>query len=116
MHIHKEGYKTLTVSGAALFALNTLGYMLLPRMVFYGVFGVSGAAYALLTSFFRSPARQTPAQPNTIFAPADGVVVNIERVRETEYFNDERLVVSIFLSVFNVHINWVPVQGKVTYF
>jgi phosphatidylserine decarboxylase len=52
---------------------------------------------------------------NTVFAPADGRIVNIKRVHESEFFQDDRLMVSIFMSVFNVHKNWIPVDGKVVY-
>lgn len=53
---------------------------------------------------------------NLIFSPADGTVVNIKEVCEPEYFRDKRLLVSVFMSVWNVHINWYPLTGIVKYF
>jgi phosphatidylserine decarboxylase len=50
---------------------------------------------------------------NTVVAAADGKVVVIEEVDENEYFHDRRLMVSIFMSVTNVHANWFPVEGVV---
>jgi len=50
---------------------------------------------------------------DSVVAPADGKIVAIEEVFEPEYFKDNRLQVSIFMSVFNVHANWFPVSGKV---
>lgn len=49
-------------------------------------------------------------------APADGTVVVVEEVTENEYFNDRRLLVSVFMSLSNVHINWFPVGGRIEYF
>lgn len=51
-----------------------------------------------------------------MLAPADGKVVVIEETDETEYFNDRRLQVSVFMSIYNVHVNWVPVPGIIKYF
>jgi len=48
-----------------------------------------------------------------VIAPADGTIVAIEEVMENEYFHDKRLQVSIFMSIFNVHANWFPVNGTV---
>jgi phosphatidylserine decarboxylase len=48
-----------------------------------------------------------------IVAPADGTIVVIEEVTENEYFHEKRLQVSVFMSLFNAHINWIPCDGKV---
>ena len=53
------------------------------------------------------------SDPNLLIAPADGRVVVIEPTTENEYFHDRRLQVSIFMSPFNVHANWYPIEGKV---
>ena len=65
--------------------------------------------------FFRDPKRAVP-QEGFIYAPADGKVVVIEKTTESEYFKDERIQVSIFMSVWNVHINWYPVAGEQSYY
>ena len=66
-------------------------------------------------SFFRVPKRIVNYNGNAIVSSADGKVVAIETVTETEYFNDERVMISVFMSPFNVHVNWYPVGGKVSY-
>ncbi|MFM1912329.1 MAG: Phosphatidylserine decarboxylase, partial [Bacteroidota bacterium] len=66
--------------------------------------------------FFRVPVRTTRLNDDLIIAPADGKVVVIEEVIETEYFNDKRRQVSIFMSPLNVHINFNPISGIVKYF
>ena len=59
--------------------------------------------------------RKVTASENEVVAPADGKVVVIEEVEETEYFKDKRLQVSIFMSPINVHVNRYPINGKVQY-
>lgn len=65
--------------------------------------------------FFRNPPRNIPTEPGLIVSPADGVVLNIEQVFEGDYLKTEAQKVSIFLSIFNVHINRSPMDGKVEY-
>ncbi len=65
--------------------------------------------------FFREPQRPQLTEPGALFSPADGKVVVIEEVEEREYFGDRRLQISIFMSVTDVHINWFPIAGRVSY-
>lgn len=65
--------------------------------------------------FFRKPNRKRIADPDVVFSAADGKVVVIEEVFEKEFFNDKRIQVSVFMSLFNVHMNWFPVGGAVVY-
>jgi phosphatidylserine decarboxylase len=69
----------------------------------------------LVLQFFRNPIRKTEAKENEIVAPADGKIVVIEEVNETEYFKDKRIQVSIFMSPINVHVNRYPISGTVKY-
>ena len=67
-----------------------------------------------MLNFFRCPVRiLKDYQTGTITAPADGTVVVVEEVMENEYFHEKRIQVSIFMSLFNAHVNWVPCNGKV---
>ena len=61
------------------------------------------------------PSHDTRNTNDIVVAPADGKVVVIEEVEENEYFHDKRIMISIFMSVFNVHANWIPVDGKVKF-
>ncbi|NPV89368.1 MAG: phosphatidylserine decarboxylase family protein [Firmicutes bacterium] len=63
--------------------------------------------------FFRNPARVIPQDPGLIVSPADGVVQRVEKVYEGDYLHAEAQRVSIFLNIFNVHINRTPMQGRV---
>lgn len=73
-----------------------------------------GATYLVLVNFFRCPIRIFEGDTEgLVLAPADGKIVVIEEVDENEYFHDRRLMISIFMSLFNVHANWIPVDGVV---
>ena len=69
----------------------------------------------LILQFFRNPKRGAKNIFDEILAPVDGKVVAIEEVLETEYFNDKRIQVSIFMSPFNVHVTRYPISGSVKY-
>jgi phosphatidylserine decarboxylase len=71
--------------------------------------------YVFLLFFFRMPSRNLDPDPGLVYAPADGKVVVIEETLEREYFNDERLQISIFMSPFNMHSNKYPVSGQIKY-
>jgi len=67
-----------------------------------------------MVNFFRCPIRLFGEDTtNVVVAPADGKIVVVEEVDENEYFQDKRLMISIFMSVVNVHANWYPVDGTV---
>jgi phosphatidylserine decarboxylase len=69
----------------------------------------------LVLQFFRNPRRFTNPDDDVVIAPVDGKVVVIEEVFESEYFNEKRLQVSIFMSPINVHVTRYPVGGKVKF-
>ena len=71
--------------------------------------------YSLILWFFRNPKRKIIIYDNRILSPADGKVVNIEQVKENEFFKDERIQISIFLSITNIHVTRFPISGKVIY-
>ena len=117
IRLHREGTEILRHSLAALVVVNVLLYFLLRGVTlvpFYVVAAISLVLYAIAVNFFRCPLRQFNGDPeDTVVAAADGKVVVIEEVEENEYFHDRRLMVSIFMSITNVHANWFPVEGMV---
>jgi phosphatidylserine decarboxylase len=115
--IHKEGYKILGFSLLILLALNVFVQIVWSDITLlkWSFVVCSAMFYIFLLFFFRLPLRQLQADPGLVYAPADGKVVVIEETMVTEYFNDMRLQVSIFMSPFNVHCNRYPVSGKVKY-
>lgn len=115
--LHHEGTVILRNSLAAILVINGLLYFLLKDVCllpFYIILAISIILYAIAINFFRCPIRLFEGDvEGTVVAAADGKVVVIEEVEENEYFHDRRLMVSIFMSVTNVHANWFPVEGIV---
>ncbi len=115
MKVHKEGNNILLILFLILLLIN-LGafYFTGGCFLFYFIASVSAFFFLMVLNFFRSPRRVFPGDSEgMVVACADGTVVAIEEVMENEYFHDKRMMVSIFMSVFNVHANWFPVAGKV---
>ena len=79
----------------------------------YIIYASAFVFYFFVVRFFRNPERLSEYPNDSVISSADGTVVVIEEVIETEYFNDKRIQVSVFMSLHNVHINWFPVSGKV---
>jgi phosphatidylserine decarboxylase len=114
MSISKEGIPALL--GLLFFnvALGWLGYHYgNPAMI--GVFYLFVLLFVFCLYFFRDPKRLPPKDPNVIVSPADGKVVEIKTVNESLYLKQEVTRVAIFLSVFDVHVNYVPLGGQVDY-
>lgn len=115
--LHHEGTVILRNSLVAILVINGLLYFLLKDVCllpFYIILAISIILYAIAVNFFRCPIRLFEGDvEGTVVAAADGKVVIIEEVEENEYFHDRRLMVSIFMSVTNVHANWFPVEGIV---
>jgi phosphatidylserine decarboxylase len=117
MAIHKEGYKILIIGFTILLVLNiVVGIVWSENSLLKWAFLVfSLLMYIFVLFFFRLPARNLEPDPGLIYAPADGKVVVIEEAIEKEYFRDNRLQISIFMSPFNMHSNRYPVSGLVKY-
>lgn len=117
MTLHKAGYKLLLKILGVGILLNLASYYFINNIVIvYTILITSIVIYLLIVNFFRFPNRVIIQDDNTILAPADGKIVVIEETEEPEYFKDRRIQVSIFMNIFNVHINWFPVNGIIKYF
>lgn len=117
IRIHREGTDTLAYSLLAIVAIAfVLWYTLDCKAPFWCFVVVFGVAWAVVLNFYQCPIRYFNGETDGIVvAPADGKVVVIEEVEECEYFHEKRLMISIFMSLFNVHANWFPVDGKVKF-
>lgn len=115
MKLHHEGRTELTVLFLALFAINApLLYFFGKNVLTYLLLCISVVVFLIFVNFYRSPYRRFLGDmENSIVSPADGKIVAIEEVYEPEYFNEKKLQVSVFMSPFNVHANWFPINGKV---
>jgi phosphatidylserine decarboxylase len=106
MQIVKEGYPFIAFSA------------LLTVLVFYvaGPFAILPLVLMFYFAyFFRNPNRKTVADANILYSPADGTVMSVEDFHDEEYLNADATKVTIFLSVFNVHVNRSPMAGEIKY-
>ena len=71
--------------------------------------------YSMILWFFRNPKRNIIIDDNVILSPADGKIVDIKEVNENEFFKDDRIKISIFLSITNIHVTRFPISGKIIY-
>lgn len=117
--IHEEGTKAILITVVVIVALIILVNWLCPsQTVWHYLFYALVALVLFLTvRFFRVPIwRKTTIEENAVISPADGEVAANEVVMEKEYFHDERRQISIFMSIYDVHVNFFPFNGKVTYY
>lgn len=119
MKLHREGYLVMAIGLLILTAIQVGNFFLFKATGWLWLFllltlGALVMAY-LIIQFFRVPKRDCVFEVNDIMCPADGEIVVIEEVTETEYFNDKRIQISIFMSPMNVHANYHPISGIVKY-
>jgi len=113
--IHREGRWIVFITVCILLTLVVLSTLYLPYQVNYLSSAISLAVLILVLRFFRVPDRRTYVDELSITAPANGKVVVIEQVDQEEYLKGPCRQVSIFMSIHDVHINYFPVSGKISY-
>jgi len=118
IQIHKEGKAPLVRMFIVLLLINIVTFTFLPDTPFTVIiFGLSLLLFAMSLNFYKKPERTYKGDLyGLVNAPTDGKVVAIEKVFENEFLHDERIKISIFMSFFNAHSNWVPVTGKIIHF
>ncbi|SPF56772.1 Phosphatidylserine decarboxylase proenzyme [Candidatus Desulfosporosinus infrequens] len=104
--ISRDGWLYLAISGV----LTVLAYWIWPWLVI-----LPGIVFVFIAFFFRNPERDIPTDELSLVSPADGVVMDVERVFEDQFLHGESIRVRIFLSIFNVHVNRSPMVGKVAF-
>lgn len=117
MKINKEGYRIIGMTGLICLAIWLLVYFFIESVAAYIWFmaGFLIIFWFFVAAFFREPRRVQIHDDELIFSPCDGRVVVTEVVHESEYIDCEMMQISIFMSVTNVHMNWLPVGGEVEY-
>lgn len=118
MKFHKEGYPSLVIILFIIGLLNVVIYFTLfayPIAVYTGWI-ISFFLLFMILQFFRSPNRKVIINEKQVLSPCDGKVVVIEEAEETEYLNEKRKQISIFMSPINVHNNRYPIGGEIKYF
>ena len=117
--LHEEGTRAILVTLCIIAGLTVLVNWIWPsQTVWHYLFYAFELVVLVLTvRFFRVPIwRTTTLVEDAVLAPADGVIAANEEVMENEYFHDKRRQISIFMSIYDVHINFFPFDGEVTYY
>ena len=113
---HKEGHYIITVSFIITAMINLLSRSFIDNnTLIYSIGIVTIIILILILQFFRNPKRKAKINDNIIISPVDGKVVAIEKVYEKEYFKDERILISIFMSPLNVHVTRYASSGKIKF-
>jgi phosphatidylserine decarboxylase len=118
MTIHKEGYTSIALCILFIFVLNAIIQFYFPHAYAFKwvIYILSFLLFVIILQFFRSPSIEITTDEKMVLCPADGKVVVIEEVVETEFLKDKRIQISVFMSPINVHINRNPIKGVVKYF
>ena len=117
--LHEEGTIAILTSFVAAVAISVAVNLIWPSQSIwhYLLYAFFLIVLVLTVRFFRVPIwRKTTVEADAVISPADGVIAANEVVMEDEYFHDKRRQLSIFMSIYNVHINFFPFDGEVTYY
>ena len=113
---HKEGHKIIIYSFFITFIISISSEYFLTNDYFSKITQIfSLVIFCLVLQFFRNPKRKILKNENEILSPVDGKIVSIKKVYEKEYFKDDRILISIFMSPFNIHVTRYPISGKILY-
>ena len=123
MYIHKKGYGVIATVFTVLVLITVGVIMLLNALletthwtILAGLIIIGVIIFIWSITFFRVPTnRKITHEENAVVSSADGEIVAIEEVEEKEYFHDKRIQVSVFMSAYDVHVNWFPIDGVVSY-
>lgn len=117
--LHEEGTKAILITLAIIVATVAIVNWTWPEQTVghYILYVFEFVVLILTVRFFRVPIwRKTTLAENAVLSPADGIVAANEEVFEDEYFHDKRRQISIFMSIYDVHVNFFPFNGEVTYY
>jgi len=110
--ITKYGYKIIIYNGILL-AVFVLLYIFYPSNFLIVLSILTGIFFLFHFFFFRDPERNIPEGKEIIISPADGKIIKICEIEENKYIQGKAIMVSIFMSIFNVHVNRIPISGTV---
>ena len=114
--ITKYGYDVFFTITTLCVVATVIAFLFIePRWLRYGITTLAVLLLGFSINFFRDPQRTTPSGNNLVVSPADGKVIVVQNVHQTEFLNAEATQISIFMSPLNVHVNRIPVTGGVHY-
>jgi phosphatidylserine decarboxylase len=113
---HKEGTPSIIIAIVVAAALTAVAFTVpIPIWLHFLLIALAVFVIVIILQFFRNPKRNIVLDDTTIVSPVDGKVVVIEKVTESEFFKDERIMISVFMSPINVHVTRYPIGGTVSY-
>jgi phosphatidylserine decarboxylase len=112
----KYGYNTIGVALIISFVLISLGILINNNFIKFPLIIISILIIIFTLNFFRDPERTTPKKENIVVSPADGRILFVKDVIDDKFIKDKAKMVSIFMSPLNVHVNRIPISGKIEYF
>lgn len=117
MKIHKEGFFSIALVLVLALVISVISLYLSHGAAYAWIISAIVFSFAIfVVSFFRSPKRIPNGDSQLISAPADGTIIIIKEVEEGEYLKKRVIQVSVFMSFFNVHVNWYPMSGVISYY
>ena len=117
MRIHKEGFWIIPITAVIIGGLYALLYWIIQiELIQIGLTVIAFIFFILIVRFFRNPKVDCPQKEGVVYAPAEGKVVVIEKTFESEYLQEERIQISVFMSPLNVHVNRSPIKGAIEFF
>jgi phosphatidylserine decarboxylase len=116
LRFHREGYRIIGITLLISIGIISLAAYFFNLIVFGFIFAITGSITVMILRFFRSPSRKIESSESIVLAPADGKVVSIEKIYESEYLKKECTLISIFMSIYNVHVNRYPIAGSVKFY
>ncbi len=117
MKVHPAGYVIIVAIVLFVAVVLLIVNIIFPQQAIahYILYSIGFVFLILVVRFFRKPERNTLIDKNNIYSSADGKVVAIEEVVESEYTNGKRIQVSVFMTLVDAHVNWFPVSGVIKY-
>jgi phosphatidylserine decarboxylase len=116
MRVHRAGIVIINYATAILAVIIIVSWFFISDQIIKLVLlSISASFSFIIIQFFRYPQRNIELRSNTILSPADGRICDIKEFVEEEYLKAKCLQVSVFMSPLNVHINWIPLPGIITY-
>lgn len=113
--ITKFGYFTVGTVAIIFFVLVSVSFFINSTILKYSLISAAVLLMLFTLYFFRDPERIAPAADNVVVSPADGTVLVVKDVEPDEFIKEPAKQISIFMSPFNVHVNRIPISGKVNY-
>lgn len=111
----RYGYTTIGIATIIVFVFIVIGIFIQNNYIRISLFTLAFLLLTFTLNFFRDPERTPPLMDNVVVSPADGHVILVKEVIENRFIKEKAWQISIFMSPLNVHVNRIPINGKIDY-